>query len=428
MKVTAKEKSSSNLQPPANAVDNLSPSMSPGHTGSKPRQSPRHDRSHSTSIGPPKPRFTPVEYLPPLPSVDEPVQSAGKPMHPTARAKSVGHVRKELLQRRFNLGQQPPLPSNLTGQNSDELVGGGRDDGFFDDITIDDMEHQEVPALSERDIIEQFHNARPNSMPSIEYPKTLFLKGFFSVQTTSTKPLPVIRYNIIRVLSQLGVKFQEVKGGFVCVHTPSLSKSPEGLANATLASNNDEEEKLYGDAFRLTSLVEDDKEKDRPVRQPLLHLQTQTLSPPAKTHRLSNSVGHRRKISIGNSILNRKKNGSQTLMPPNTPASTKIRLGEEEYDDYDDRFADDESLDSLGGIMVGGGSDMLVSLRLEQRANHKHSASTSSARPRKSPLKFEIHVVKVPLVGLYGVQFKKILGNTWNYKTLAGQILNELNL
>ena len=102
---------------------------------------------------------------------------------------------------------------------------------------------------------------------------------------------------------------------------------------------------------------------------------------------------------------------------------------DDDYEDYDEsRFTEDDSLDSLGGIMVGGGSDMLVSSRLEQRANHKHTASNAGAKPKKSPLKFEIHVVKVPLVGLYGVQFKKILGNTWNYKTLAGQILNELNL
>lgn len=429
MKVTAKEKSSSNLD--ASPVKQQAPAQrQPG---------PRHDRSHSTTVA--KPRFTPVEYLPPLPNLDAEVLSstkpAGKSLHPTARAKSVGgHVRKESYNSRSKTQQQPPLPNVMAGQNSDELVGGGRDDGFFDDITIDDIEHQIVPQLSDREIIEQFNNAKPNSMPSIEYPKTLFLKGFFSVQTTSTKPLPVIRYNIIRVLSQLGVKFQEVKGGFVCVHTPSLSKiSPEGSANATIASTNEEEEKLYGDAFKSTSSsiegYHHEHESERtPLRQPSLHLQTQALSPPSvKTHRSSNSMGHRRKISIGNSILNRKKNGSQTLMPPNTPASAKIRLLDDDYEDYDDsRFTEDDSLDSLGGIMVGGGSDMLVSSRLEQRVNHKHTASNSGAKPKKSPLKFEIHVVKVPLVGLYGVQFKKILGNTWNYKTLAGQILNELNL
>lgn len=103
---------------------------------------------------------------------------------------------------------------------------------------------------------------------------------------------------------------------------------------------------------------------------------------------------------------------------------------------------------------------MLISSKIEHRANHQRTTSAASAASAasnssqqyqqyqqqqqqqrrsggggagtsgssKSPLKFEIHIVKVPLVGLYGVQFKKLLGNTWNYKTLAGQILNEMNL
>ena len=57
--------------------------------------------------------------------------------------------------------------------------------------------------------------------------------------------MPVIRYNIINVLSKLGVKFQEVKGGFVCMHTPSVQHSH--------SNELDEENKLYGDAFKSKS-------------------------------------------------------------------------------------------------------------------------------------------------------------------------------
>lgn len=123
------------------------------------------------------------------------------------------------------------------------------------------------------------------------------------------------------------------------------------------------------------------------------------------------------------------------MMPPNTPATAKVihglyddddkeRNGED--DDDEDDYGYDDSADSLNGY--GGGSDMLISSRIEQRAKHQRTVSSSSQKASKSPLKFEIHIVKVPLVGLYGVQFKKILGNTWNYKTLASQILNEMNL
>ncbi|KAK4916192.1 hypothetical protein LTR28_013454, partial [Elasticomyces elasticus] len=43
-------------------------------------------------------------------------------------------------------------------------------------------------------------------------------------------------------------------------------------------------------------------------------------------------------------------------------------------------------------------------------------------------LKFEIFVVKVPLLSLHGIQFKKVDGGTWQYKNMAQTILNELRL
>jgi hypothetical protein len=52
--------------------------------------------------------------------------------------------------------------------------------------------------------------------------KPVFLKGLFSVSTTSSKPLPYIRADIIRVLKELGVSYTEIKGGFSCRHAPSI--------------------------------------------------------------------------------------------------------------------------------------------------------------------------------------------------------------
>jgi hypothetical protein len=42
---------------------------------------------------------------------------------------------------------------------------------------------------------------------------------------------------------------------------------------------------------------------------------------------------------------------------------------------------------------------------------------------------FEICIVKVPLLlGMNGLQFRRVSGNPWQYQTLAKRILNELNL
>lgn len=500
MKVTAKEKSSSSKVDLHSSTSNT-PKPQP-EVSTQPTKT-SHNRSSSTSTNNAVNKYrgyVPEQYLPPLPNINpntntlvppasgsnSPLKVApgaeGRKLHPTARAKSVGgHVRKESYGRSNRAQKQPhpTLPNALASQNSDEIIdeGSTRDDGFFDDVTLDEVDYQEIPQLTEEQIIDQFNHAKQNSMPSIEYPKTLFLKGFFSVQTTSTKPLPVIRYNIINVLSKLGVKFQEVKGGFVCAHAPSLQikpAQPDDISTNTStmidsqqeekkSEETSEEQRLYGDAFKSTSSSIErnsdiptriktpeqnpgESQMKSPTRQASLHLNTQNLSPPSansgKTHRPSNSVGgHRRKFSIGNSLLGsyRKKNGSQIMMPPNTPATAKLNkllygmdgdeLEDEDEDETSKQFTEDDSVDSLNGLMIGGGSDMLISSTLEHKAKHQHSPSSGNSHlAKRSPLKFEIHIVKVPLVGLYGVQFKKLLGNTWNYKTLAGQILNELNL
>jgi hypothetical protein len=41
---------------------------------------------------------------------------------------------------------------------------------------------------------------------------------------------------------------------------------------------------------------------------------------------------------------------------------------------------------------------------------------------------FEVLIVKVPLLQLHGLQFKKVDGGTWQYKNLAQAILEELRL
>lgn len=512
MKVTAKEKSggsriSVNRDPttvkPKDRIQSKSSLDPNGHVKG-------HARSSSTSANKPH-NFVPTEDLPPLPNLSangaailpntysEP-KSADKKFHPTARAKSVGHGKREAFRNGEDHYQHRTLSNAMVSQNSDEGIDGDheRDDAIFDDVALDEKEYPQIPPMTEAQIVHQFNEAKRNTMPSIEYPKTLFLKGFFSVQTTSTKPLPVIRYNIICVLTKLGVKFQEVKGGFVCVHSPSITpKYIEESDDETSAiidgyrlEENSEEKKLYGDAFNASSdsvqkhTLERVKTPEyetstvpqiqtpqtqttqshalssrQPLRQPSLHLNTNMLSPPSagshKGHHKSNSIGgtHRRKFSLGQSILGsyKKKNGSQTLLPPSTPAAARLNKlllgsGDIDYEDLDEntraqlqQLTDDDSVDSLNE--AHGGSDMLISSRIEQRARHQRSPTSSAGvdddvtgndkqdkQSKRTPLKFEINIVKVPLVGLFGVQFKKTLGNTWNYKTLASQILEELNL
>ena len=43
-------------------------------------------------------------------------------------------------------------------------------------------------------------------------------------------------------------------------------------------------------------------------------------------------------------------------------------------------------------------------------------------------VEFEIFIVKVPLFSLHGIQFKRMMGNTWQFKNMADHILRELRL
>ncbi|KAG0171325.1 serine/threonine-protein kinase KIN2 [Apophysomyces sp. BC1034] len=66
--------------------------------------------------------------------------------------------------------------------------------------------------------------------------RPVFLKGLFSVSTTSTKHPSVIRADLIRVLERIGVKWRESKGRFECVHMPSIDM------NRVLLEDEDDEE------------------------------------------------------------------------------------------------------------------------------------------------------------------------------------------
>ena len=110
----------------------------------------------------------------------------------TSRTKSLGHARRESIQARRvkrEEAREEAREANVPEETDQELA-------------VDDT-----------------HSGRAGSLESM---KPVYLKGLFSVSTTSNKPLSVIRSDIIRVLIQLGVDYNEIKGGFSCRHAPSI--------------------------------------------------------------------------------------------------------------------------------------------------------------------------------------------------------------
>jgi hypothetical protein len=301
----------------------------------------------TTTTSPTKSRMAPQQQQPQR----SPSQQQRK-YHPSARAKSLGHT---AAMRR----EQPPALLEPTPQLED----------VFDDVALD------TPPSSESSSNglgvgtgAGSSSATQSGMPSIEYPKQVFLKGFFSVQSTSTKPLAFIRSDIIRVLKHLGVEFKEIKGGFMCVHRPSIKPSPHS-----------------------SSLHPDDE-----AHQALL-----TSPPMSPQGPSSGGGGHWRKLSFGSGLF---------------AGSGRNKRGTESSGNILDSDVSAESVGGAGSTPAAGGSDMLGA---------NGTAGSASVR---TPLRFEIYIVKVPILSLHGVQFKKLTGNSWQYKSLATKILSELRL
>ncbi|KAI7699616.1 hypothetical protein KC353_g5383, partial [Hortaea werneckii] len=124
------------------------------------------------------------------------------------------------------------------------------------------------------------------------------------------------------------------------------------------------------------------------------------------------SGSHRRKISLGGFRNNAERDAfrAQQQQPP-TPRS-KTSREQSSYANTDEEDSEEEQQPKPN-----------VSRPAGETSTHVQADLGGSM-----VLKFEIFVVKVPLIGLHGVQFKKIDGGTWQYKNMAQTILNELKL
>ncbi|ODV62149.1 serine/threonine protein kinase KIN1, partial [Ascoidea rubescens DSM 1968] len=294
-----------------------------------------------------------------------------KKYHPSARAKSLGHSRRDSISfgkkhPQTSTTDAPPLPSN-----ADDLLDAQR-------VVTRVMDEQHEIIYDENIVMENAKNAAPDTMLSIQYPKTVYLKGFFNVQNTSSKPAPIIRQNIINCLEKLGVRYLEVKGGFVCEHSPSIKRS-------------------YSIPKKQSFTNYSNSSSDKDVNSAISNGNKSTVS-----HRRRFSFAHRRHSNFSNVSA-----GGIPNMP-----TTPVTFSPQGH--ISDNLESNTSIDSLGA------SDMILSSRLEQ---NKKNLST-----QRLPLKFEIYITKIPLLSLFGVQFKKLKGNAWSYKTLVEQIFADLYL
>lgn len=246
-------------------------------------------------------------------------------------AKSIGHARRESIQRR-RLRREEAREANVPEETDQDLA-----------------DHSGVSM---------------DRLDSSDLAKPVFLKGLFSVSTTSPKSVPEIRAEMRRVLRRLGVEYSEIKGGFSCRHMPSIDLK---------------------------------KVADPPT------------SPSAQT------PGHRRRFSFGglmNSSDRERDDVRDFERTPQTPRTPNKAVTEAACSNSD----------------ISEGSGPLHHAIPSRRAAGETTTQVQSDLGGSMVLEFEIFIVKVPLLSLHGIQFKRMSGNTWQYKNMADQILKEVRL
>ncbi|GAA5839620.1 hypothetical protein JCM11251_003560 [Rhodosporidiobolus azoricus] len=229
------------------------------------------------------------------------------------------------------------------------------------------------------------------SSEKAEGAKPVWLKGLFSVSTTSTKPVATLRADLVKVLDRLGVQHRDVKNGFECVHVPSIDLSSVGGGGGAA------------------------KEKSSTVRGGIKRRASKLL--------LSSKDGEKHTTTGA-------PDESQTSLQASTIAPTVVSPG-----------------GAAGGGRAGESSSSFTPVPLEGQPGHATSTNTSPVAPASERfessggggggaaarndliVRFEIFLVKMPLLpGIHGLQFRRIGGNAWQYQMLARRVLQELKL
>lgn len=318
--------------------------------------------------------------------------SRSRRFHPATRARSVGHARPDFvkLDTMRHLYDDENKNEPIAYEGKDNLV--NRRIVFKNINWASTIANQTLPAekiLTEREIIEQADNAPPGTMLSLQSPKIIPLKGFFSVQTTSSKSIPVVRYNLISVLRKRNIEYKEIVGGFLCVK--NVAVTVDSTLKTEQPSNENRLENVEGS--RENSKINQDKDNETTCQKS--NEMTEFNSDDDKI--LINGTEY--DDAIVTEITKSNSNSSETSNTSSPVTETEERLAQ------------------------GSSSGPLI----EDYFSKSNDVHVNEIKMVRTPLKFEVRLVKVPMVALSGIQFQKISGNPWVYKELATQIIKDLN-
>ncbi|KAJ7025161.1 Pkinase-domain-containing protein, partial [Mycena alexandri] len=251
-------------------------------------------------------------------------------------------------------------------------------------------------------------------------PKPVFLKGLLSVATTSTKPPPVIKADIRRVLDRMQVRYWQNKSGFECIHLPSITV-PVHDAPSTSDSHDLQSFPSSGEVVaplpprtgvtkrvsRLSFSIRRVKSQERPM-----------------------PFGKGRDLDRPLSALIPNGTHQPLVVPDAAPPSTDMGRPSMASSNVVAKPPSSVSLNSkLRSVQSDLGSDVPMSPSFDPQASGEMDRITFESIAHNSlGVRFEINIVKVPWLPLHGIQFRRAGGDGWQYQMLARRVLTELKL
>ncbi|KAJ1729538.1 Serine/threonine-protein kinase [Coemansia biformis] len=225
---------------------------------------------------------------------------------------------------------------------------------------------------AENDIMDGISSAPPRAD---EYLKPVFLKGLFSVATTSTRSPTVIRANLLRVLGEMPLRFHEGKGYFTCSMT--TASGPANIQEGLLGP--------YVHCDPAASHNSSLHKQKRPLRLPGVD---RAISFRRKSKRLDEAA-------LVPAVPSDKPHG-----PPDDASSNEGNASDSRQ----------SGTESAGALTTGRRQPSL------QRGSGGNAIC------------FQIFLVRMPLLGLHGLQFRRVSGPAWRYKDTCSEILKKLKL
>ena len=292
---------------------------------------------------------------------DPDVPLAGSPGgKPVGRASTVGA--EAAPTNKHMRGRSMGSPAIADGARPSYMGGDMVSDGEKEELATADGEKQSGTEASHAD------EAKP-----------VYLKGLFSVQTTSTKPIATLRGDLVRVLDRIGIEHRQVKNGFECAHVPSIDlstvTSPQRLQQQKLG--------VAGD--------------DGPSRsKSTIRRRASKLLP----------SGPRDRADTSQQSLTGKENREQQRQRATSSTS----------------FMAMHQADESQGPLSPTGTRAITD------SGPKVTATTTTTHS-DLVVRFEVFLVKMPLLpGIHGLQFRRISGNAWHYHMLGKPFSTSLSV